>query len=319
LQIRVSMSEKRPCIRCNRSIDRYAKSCVYCGWDQSVPPPAADAVPAVGAGPTYVPPRDNRIRNGILGALALVAVVIGAFAVGAHLHGADPQSAKAAQPAATSTVSAPHADAGPAPARNDITIVPANGASPSELPITTAPAAAVANGLPAEYQRNDATAATSDEYAQMAARARAERKATVGGDPRTIRSSIDGEAPATTRRIADRSAAQQESGGNSARSSNGTVPMGTEPRNRRVVVRTRPVPISQPIPSIRVFRNTTARLDLTIGPDGSVRDVNILEPIPGETAKLIGAIQGWRFKPGTENGVPVTSHFSVDISFHGNE
>jgi TonB family protein len=87
----------------------------------------------------------------------------------------------------------------------------------------------------------------------------------------------------------------------------------------RVMVRTRPVPISQPIPDIKVDNNVTARLDLTIGPDGHVKAVNLREGIPGQTAKLIATVQQWRFKPATENGVPVTAPFTVDISFRGND
>jgi outer membrane biosynthesis protein TonB len=29
---------------------------------------------------------------------------------------------------------------------------------------------------------------------------------------------------------------------------------------------------------------------------------------------LIGAVQSWRFKPAMQNGVPVTSRFTVDIN-----
>jgi TonB family protein len=89
-----------------------------------------------------------------------------------------------------------------------------------------------------------------------------------------------------------------------------------EPQASSILVRTRPQPEYQPIPRIRVDRNTTARLDITVGPDGRVQDVNILNAIPGETAKLIAAVQAWRFKPATENGRPVQAHFSVDISFN---
>ncbi|MEO8036448.1 MAG: energy transducer TonB [Acidobacteriota bacterium] len=285
-----------------------------------MPPPAPGAAALTGAAPAYVPPPDHRARHRILGAIGLVVLIIGAFAVGTWLHGSD-SSAKATQ-SAPATASA-HTDTSPAPSRNDITIVPATEGAIAERPITTAPSTSTANGVPGEYQRNDATAATSEEYAQMAARVKAERKAVVGGDPRTVKGDVYGSAPTTPShpREAQRSTQTAEPVSRAPRSTQGvTIPMnGSEPKQARPVVRTRPIPISQPIPSIRVTRNATARLDLTIGADGSVRDVTIIEPIPGETAKLIAAIQTWRFKPGTENGVPTTSHFSVDISFHGHE
>ncbi len=73
------------------------------------------------------------------------------------------------------------------------------------------------------------------------------------------------------------------------------------------------------MPSINVGGNATARLLLTVGADGRVKDIDIARAIPGDTARLIGAVQEWRFRPATENGVPVASRFSVDITFHGNE
>ena len=63
----------------------------------------------------------------------------------------------------------------------------------------------------------------------------------------------------------------------------------------------------------------TARLRLTIGADGRVKGIAIGDAIPGQTPKLIAAVQNWRFRPATENGVPVEAPFAVDISFHGNE
>ena len=63
----------------------------------------------------------------------------------------------------------------------------------------------------------------------------------------------------------------------------------------------------------------TARLSLTVGADGRVKDIAIANSIPGQTPKLIAAVQSWRFRPATQNGVPVEAPFSVDISFHGNE
>ena len=56
------------------------------------------------------------------------------------------------------------------------------------------------------------------------------------------------------------------------------------------------------------------RLTLTVGTDGRVRDVDIVQPLAGEMGRLIGAVQSWRFRPATDNGVPVTSRFTVDIN-----
>jgi TonB family protein len=65
----------------------------------------------------------------------------------------------------------------------------------------------------------------------------------------------------------------------------------------------------------RLRASGTARLDLVIGPDGRVQDINVRRAIRGNTPALIAAVQRWRFKPATENGRPVTAPYSVEISF----
>lgn len=88
------------------------------------------------------------------------------------------------------------------------------------------------------------------------------------------------------------------------------------PRERaRVIVSTRPVPQYQPIPDLVVSERVTARLELIVGADGRVKEVNLKNSIPGQTPKLIAAVQSWKFKPATENGVPVAAPFTVEISF----
>ncbi|MCU1349985.1 MAG: putative sensor protein [Acidobacteria bacterium] len=320
------MSDKKPCIRCGRGIDAYAKNCVYCNWDQSVAPPVEGTENIVGAAPAYIAPKDNRVRNRVLGIGGFIVLLIAAFSIGTFMHGFDPNEVSTLRddkPVVTVTGGASN----PAPSRPDLQVIPANpnNTVAGEAPITSAPATTTAAGVPNEYQRNDATAATSEEYAQLAARAKAERQ-TLGVDPRTVGGPAYGGAqphrriPSTQPRSglpspipgAMTSASPNGSGFPSV-ASNGS-PNG-EPQPGRILLRTRAQPEYQPIPQIRVDRDTTARLDLTIGDDGRVRDVNILNAIPGETAKLIAAVQAWRFKPATENGRPVPSHFSVDISF----
>jgi TonB family protein len=76
------------------------------------------------------------------------------------------------------------------------------------------------------------------------------------------------------------------------------------------------VPEHQPLPRISVSEPVTARLVLTVGADGRVKSVRLKQGIPGHTPALIAAVQSWRFKPASENGVPVSAPFSVDISFN---
>ena len=89
------MAKQKPCVRCDRPIDSYARSCVYCSWDQAEPRPVeASAAPV---GPAYIPPPDNRLRNRLLGAVTFVALVIIAFVIGSLVHDSDGNEAKAAQ------------------------------------------------------------------------------------------------------------------------------------------------------------------------------------------------------------------------------
>jgi hypothetical protein len=85
------MSDKKPCIRCERGIDANAKLCVYCNWDQSVPPPTpGEEATMIGVAPAYVPPKDHRFRNRVLGIVGFIVLLIAAFSIGTFMHGFDP-------------------------------------------------------------------------------------------------------------------------------------------------------------------------------------------------------------------------------------
>jgi len=293
------MADRKTCVRCGRPIDAYARACPFCNWDQSEAPPARVETPTTQ--PAYVPPSDNPWRPKIIAIIAFVALVVIAFVIGTFIHGFDASEVKAAQN--RNGASPAHSTAAPPPAHNIVTLVPVTdgNALPSvEQPITSAPPQAEGQ------QSSDATALPADEYAAAAARAKAQKKAAGPSlDPRTITGTSFEPPP---RRAEREPPTKTES-----------TPPRPAPEPRRVVARTEPVPEYQPVPEIHVNRDTTARLFLTIGPDGLVQDIDIAEAIPGETSKLIRAVQSWRFKPATENGVPVTARFSVDITIHANE
>ena len=289
------MAERKPCIRCERPIDANARSCVYCNWDQGITKPLPAA--AAPAAPAYVPPRDTRLRNRILGAIAFVALVVIAFVVGSLVHGSDPSQAKASQTPAHPATSTAQAEGGP---RADVTLVPLDGSMQSEPPITSAPALAPSAGnVEVNGDRTDATALPSGEYSAAAQRAKAERDVRTSNgmiDPRTIPGGVES-----------------------------TVPVNRNPRpqlppHRNQVIRvaapphTEPIPLYQPVPPLRVNRPTSARLFLTVGTDGRVHDIDIAQSIPGEMPRLIASVQNWRFRPATQNGQPVTSTFSVAIN-----
>ncbi|PYQ33095.1 MAG: hypothetical protein DMF57_10695 [Acidobacteria bacterium] len=294
------MADRKTCVRCGRPIDAYARACPFCNWDQSEAPPARVETPTTQ--PAYVPPSDNPWRPKIIAIIAFVALVVIAFVIGTFIHGFDASEVKAAQN--RNGASPAHSTAAPPPAHNIVTLVPVTdgNALPSvEQPITSAPPQAEGQ------QSSDATALPADEYAAAAARAKAQKKAAGPSlDPRTI-TGTSSEPPPPRRAERERPTKTE------------STPPQPAPEPRRVVARTEPVPEYQPVPDIHVNRDTTARLFLTIGPDGLVQDIDIAEAIPGETSKLIRAVQSWRFKPATENGVPVTARFSVDITIHANE
>lgn len=279
------MSDKKYCVRCTRSIDRYAKSCVYCNWDQAAMPPTTSESTAAS---TYVPPPDNRARNRLLGIAALVSLVIIAFVVGMLIHGFEPSAIKTEQTASTSTqvvTSTPH---------SPVTLVPATDGGPApvlEQPITSAPAQ-----TPGQ-EPNDATALPSDQYAAIAAQARAQKAArNAPVDPRTLRGNAYQEPPHRERTAAN-------------------PPMASSSG----VVKTEAYPEYKPLPSdLHLVNQATARLTLTVGADGQVKDVDITEPIPGATPQLIAAVQRWKFRPATENGIPVPARVAVTITLHGN-
>lgn len=302
------MAERKPCVRCERPIDAYARTCVYCNWDQAAAQRAADE-PAKPAAPAYVPPRDTRVRNRILGAVAFVSLVVIAFVVGAFVRSSDPSEAKASQThtAAQTTSAAPAQGEPNAP----VTLVPVDGNGSMqaiETPVTSAPTQAPSAGsVDVNGDRTDATALPSDAYTAAAARANAERQVRRGTagpvDPRTITNNNTAPVQAPIARPQRRL----------------PPPAATAPQSAAAPIRvaapphTEPIPVYQPVPPMRVDRDSTARMYLTVGPDGRVHDIDVIESIPGEMPRLISSVQNWRFKPAMQGGQPITSTFSVDI------
>jgi protein TonB len=280
------MSERRACVRCSRTIDQYARICPFCNWDQSAPVPAV--APRTVA-TDYTPPDDSRPRNYVIGGVGGVLLVIALFLVGAYVHrGAPPVTSEPqASPGGPTSIAQ----------RTNVTLVPDTGPAPPQpdQPITSAPASEGAQGLASQTDRTDATAASSAEYTQMAQREAAETARKKRGselvDPLTVQGNAYGNP-------APRSMASSSSIVN------------------RSVTRTPPIPEYQALPDIGVRENVTARLRLTIDADGRVTDVNVLEPLPGRTPQLVHAVQAWRFRPATQNGVPVSSTFTTALSFH---
>jgi TonB family protein len=293
----MAMSDQKPCIRCGSAIDAQARSCPFCNWDQSQAVPSPEE--SISTAPPYVPPDDLPWRGKVLAAVAFAALLIIAFVIGTFIHGFEPSEVKAAQKNAS-----PQAPVKLTPAqRSDVTLVPVSGAdSPQsiEQPITSAPPQAPGQ------QPNDATALPANQYAAAAARAKAEREAAKKSnrlvDPRSITGSASEEG---------------DKAKETARNDQNNTP-DQQPAIPKRAARTAAYLESKPLPHISVYHDITARLNLTVSPEGRVTDIDVNESIP-DMPKLIQAVQNWRFRPATENGTPVTARVAVDITFRANE
>lgn len=296
------MTEQKRCVRCERAIDAYAKLCPFCNWDQEEAVTPAAAQPQVAT--DYVPPEEHKSRRLILGIAGGIVLLVVSFALGSLIHGANPE-----ETAAKTGGSLVSQTAGPGPEKANlggpqahVELEPVGANQPLvEQPITSAPAATNTNGVPDAYSRSDATAVSSAEYQQLAARAKAEKQSAMT-DPRLL-----------TAPIYQRPRPRPQ-----------PAPAPDEPKQPAPVPqqnagRTPPIAEYAPFPEIHVDRETTVNLTILVGEDGRPHSVSIEGVLPGQTAKLIAAVHGWRFRPATVNGVPVAAPFSTAVSFHANE
>jgi protein TonB len=300
------MSEQKRCNRCERAIDEWAKICPFCNWDQTsadAPPPLV--VPAAVA--AYRPPDEFEWKKKLIFAGGGLIVLILAFVIGMVIN---EDGAPASAPQTAEEQAAAEKKAGPVK-RADTPLVPANEPGGIEQPITSAPVAAQAGTPGTDYQRTDATAVSAADYAEMATRARAEKKKmAVLVDPR----SLTGPAYAQTGDRPRRVAPMQSSQGAPGIPGAAPAPNAAPAPQRGRTYRTRPVPEYQPLPQLSV--QGKARLSVLVGADGRVKEVDLERPLAHDTARLIQAVQSWRFKPATENGEPIASRYSVEISFN---
>lgn len=309
---------KKPCVRCERLIDPVARLCPYCNWDQELPPPKASPITApVDPDATDIRVRERRrkLKRVLIGAgVVLAAVAIFAIGALATQFGKKAEDKEINEIVPSNQEEQPESAARPL---SDLRLVPSSDmTSTVNRSITSAPLQNPAVTGTQPIDRSDTTALPSQQYAQMAERAAQERalrerEAALGVDPRTIRPPAPPRpaprpAPSPTPAPAERQEPE--------RRPQPTAPVEPPAESVR---RTRPEPISQPLP--QVGASGTARFRLRIGADGSVREVEVLRTIPGATAELVSSIQRWKFKPATENGRPVEGVHMVDLTFKGND
>jgi TonB family protein len=249
--------------------------------------------------PRIVPPnieeQEQIPQRAKLAAGAGVLLLAGSFTVGSLIHQADAQERKA--PEATRPVMSERLS------RAEVTLVPVGSVSSFEPPITSAPPIAAEPSVAPEYQRSDATAVASDVYAQLVARESAEREKNELVDPRSI----------TTAAYAEPPRPETPDEAPSAEAYDAAL------LRARRMARTEPVPEYQPLPDFEIRESASARLSLIVGPDGRVREVSATRNLPEHMDDLLAAARKWRFKPATENSLPVAARFSVEISFRAND
>ncbi|MFZ2492969.1 MAG: hypothetical protein WA208_15915, partial [Thermoanaerobaculia bacterium] len=78
------MSERRPCTRCGRAIDAWAKSCPFCNWDQAQSAEAAAAQPQPVI--DYKPPEERKLRKRILMGVGGAIMLVASFGIGTVIN-----------------------------------------------------------------------------------------------------------------------------------------------------------------------------------------------------------------------------------------
>lgn len=324
------MHEKTPCVQCQRMIDAYAKLCPFCNYDQQAgppPPPPPIVRPDGEVVEAAPPPPPPSVRSGrfsgkqILVGLAVVLLLASTFAVGALVNvlGSRSRLAKQAEKQEAereARTGPPAAEQSRAENLGNLTLVPVDPSTTVGQSITSVPLADVDRNIPQEFQRSDATALPSEQYSAILAQNQQQPAPQQGGavDPRTIPGGIEEIRRAEEARLARERARQQAAQRAAAQSPTPAESTEPSPRDGDDARTTRPVPVSQPLPEINA--EGTMRFDLRIGADGRVKEVRVLQSMPGHTARAVSAIQRWRFKPATRNGEPVEANFQVDLSFN---
>lgn len=324
------MPEKKDCIHCSRSIDAAARVCPYCNREQDVAR-AAEARPTIPLPPIEVAPaaarpslvRTVRSQWGMraLVIAGVVGLLMASFAIGGLVYGlgkrGDNTTRKEEQPAQVAENSS----------RSEfpqLTLVAENDpTSTIGRSITSAPIPDPDHKVPSEFQRSDATALPSTEYSKLLEQnkkaAQQKPQQIASADPRVLTAQQPpayAAAPAPQPQSREVEPAREPREPVRQRETT-PEPRSEQERERTRVVRTDPVPISQPLPQID--EDGTMRFRLTVGSDGQVKEVRVLETMPGATGRMIASIQRWKFRPATENGIPVDGTFMVDVSFKASE
>lgn len=318
------MDPKKKCPRCQRLIDAASRVCPFCNQEQVIetldggqrevrqPSPAATSPIAM----SKQPERNRQILMAVGGSVLLV----GMFFIGWIVYAlGQPDSRKPAEEETRL----------PAPAERvapDITLVADGSAVPDiERAYTSRLSGGLNEDLPEEFQRRDATALPIAVYQRVVEEERRreqERRAELV-DPREVTEAARprarpspeaeslpadtplGEIPGTAGPVTEQPASPQP--GVEQRATAET------PTTQAAPVQTKPRPLSQPLPRIVSRVPGTIHVSLTIGPDGEVSGVQVIQGMSGITEKVVSAVNRWKFQPATVDGRPVQSTYRVEI------
>jgi len=323
------MEIKTPCTKCGRQIDTVARICPFCNQDQSAPVEFAETGP-VAAAPAARILKSETARfwtTKVLLAVGVVALFVGVFAVGAFVN---KLGTKAENKEVVTTTNAPESSVVATPNQfADVQLVPVSDAAEEpnivEMPVTSSAATASVAQIPEELQREDVTALPSEAYSRVIEMSKSKPKPpkVVPVTARDSQSTIPMSTPPPSERNVARTQPRELPPAGSRSLPAETARPGDRPQPESGpdgAASTNPVPIYQPLPNIRnrskeIKQDGTMRFRLTIGRDGNVKEVQVIQSMEGLTEKMIAAIQKWKFKPATKGGAAVEGEFPVDISF----
>jgi TonB family protein len=322
------MNPKKNCLRCNRLIDAEARICPFCNQEQMVEDLDGSTKPVKEPSPPSPSPiwgagSERSRRRKIILTTGGVILLIATFFGGWILYALGQQD-RGRRPDAEEIPVAETEDPTPLP---DLTLVADHRADPSIDPAYTSRLGEELNAeLPEEFQRRDATAlpwavyqrvAAEEEIRETERRARLvdPREVTEAARPRqpVARVERDTESPQPPARPLGEipGAAPPVMEGPAAAPQQQQQPQAAP--EAAGMVQTKPKPVSQPLPSIVSRVPGTIRLNLTVGANGQVQNVEVLQQMPGVTPRVVAAVREWRFQPATIDGRPIESNYQVEI------
>ncbi|MEO8215977.1 MAG: TonB family protein [Acidobacteriota bacterium] len=318
------MEDKTRCLRCNRSIDASARICPFCNYEQMVVSVSGDKPATIPLRPPVSPdvsppPLPSRntgdglryLSRGLM-ILSGIVVLAATFAVGALVNNLGSRNRltrdKTPQPIVTDTAPASRGNS-----LGDLTLVPVQDPTATiGRSITSAPIADPDHQVPSEFQRRDATALPAQKYSEILKSQEPQPTVTPAGgaiDPRTLPAGLPEQQVAQARKTPQPEKSPAE-----------ISPTPAPAPTAEVSLFKPPVPIDQPLPDFdrrrEIKESGTVHLSLTVGTDGRVHEVRIIKGMEGITARVIAAVQRWKFKPATRNGEPVEATFDTELTFN---